>query len=120
MELQVYTALFVTTAAYAFLLSRFKYLIEPDLTWLEVVIGVALCLAAPAIVARWANVPTWQAYEVLTWRAFLVGGAPIVLWQLGRMTRARRLLERRIRERDGKSDATTLAEERGVRTQDDL
>jgi hypothetical protein len=121
MELRIYLVLFFTTAVYAFLLSRFKYLMEPDLTWIEVVVGVTLCLAAPALVARWEGVPTWQAYEALTWRAFLIGGAPIVLWQIGRATRTWRRVERRIRERDGKHDATaTMAEERGARTPDDL
>ena len=119
MELRIYLALFVTTALYALLLSKVKHLIEPDLTWLEVVIGVALCLAAPAIVARWSGVPTWQAYEALTWRAFLIGGAPIIIWQIGRATRTWRRVERRIRERDGKPNTETLAEECRVRTDGD-
>lgn len=120
MEARIYISLFLATSLYAFLLARFKYLIEPDLTWLEVVVGVAICLAAPALVARWMGVPTWQAYEALTWRAFIIGGAPIVLWQIGRATRTWRRVERRIRERDGKPSTEALAEECRVRPHDDL
>lgn len=120
MEVSVYLVLLATTTLYAFLLAKIKHILEPDLTILEVIVGVALCLAAPFVAARLADVPTWQAYEALTWRAFVVGGIPIAIWQFSRLARTWRRVERRIRERDGKPDTETLAEECRSSAQDDV
>ena len=83
-----YLLLLCVTTLYAVLLERYKHLWEPDLTWLEVAIGTALCLVIPWLLARTAP-GNWQLYEARTWQAFIVGGAPIVIWQLFRMTRSR-------------------------------
>lgn len=83
-----YLLLVLGTTLYAILLERFKHLWEPDLTWLEVAIGTALCLLVPFGLARSAPAD-WATYELRTWSAFVVGGLPIVAWQLFRMIRSR-------------------------------
>jgi hypothetical protein len=113
----IYSYLFVVTALYAVLLARFRHLWEPHLTWLEVVIGTVLVLMAPYLDARSNGPLTWELYEARVWQAFLVGGAPIIIWQLGRSVNAWRRVERRIRGRDGNTADRTapLAAERGPR-----
>lgn len=116
----IYVGLFLTTCAYAALLAKYRHLWEPHLTWLEVVIGTALCLLAPYLAARTA-VLTWAEYEALVWAAFAVGGAPILIWQLAQSIRAWRRIERRIRSRhDNQADRTAaLAAERRQSTETD-
>ena len=108
---QIYSALFLAAALYAALLASLRHVWEPDLTWLEVVIGVALCLAAP-YADRQQNGPyTSEVYEQRVWLAFVVGGLPIVAWQLGQSVRARLRVERRIRGKHGNTrDATEGAD----------
>ena len=118
----IYAALFLVTCAYAALLARFRHLWEPHLTWLEVVIGTALVLLAPYLNARYVTPPPdWATYEADVHLAFLVGGAPIIIWQLTQSIRAWRHVERRIRSRDGHpSDwAATLAAQRRPDADDD-
>lgn len=83
-----YSALALLTTLYAVLLDRHKEKWEPDWTWGEVAVGVALCLAAAAIAARQCD-PSWRDYELLVWASFVVGGTPIIIWQLKRMVGSR-------------------------------
>lgn len=106
---QIYTALFAATTLYAATLAWLRHIWEPDLTWLEVVIGTALCLAAPYADQRLNGPLTSEAYEARVWLAFLIGGLPIVIWQLGQSVRARLRVERRIR---GKHVSTRNAPDR--------
>jgi len=109
MTIAIYCGLFVTTALYAWTLERTRRYWDSDLTWLAVVIGVALCLMAPFLAARWSGVADWRAYEALVWWSFAVGSIPIIIWQLARSTQAWRAVERGL---NGQSDTEALAEER--------
>lgn len=103
----IYSYLFIVTTLYAGLLAWLKHLWEPDLTWLEVIIGVTLCLLAPYIDQRQNGPLTSELYEQRVWLAFIVGGFPIVVWQLSKSVRARIQAERRIRGHyDGARHAT--------------
>lgn len=118
---QIYGALFCATALYAALLAYLRHIWEPDLTWLEVVIGVALCLLAPYADQRQNGPLTSELYEQRVWQCFLIGGLPIIIWQLGQSVRARLRVERRIRgPRGNTTDHTAaLAGERGAQPQAD-
>jgi multisubunit Na+/H+ antiporter MnhE subunit len=107
----IYCYLFAGATTYAVLLAYFRHFWEPDLTWLEVIVGVMLCLIAPYADQR-ANGPlTSELYEQRVWLAFVIGGLPIVLWQIGKSTRARLQVERRIRGTHGNTrDATDRPE----------
>jgi hypothetical protein len=94
----IYLLLFIATALYAALLALFRHLWEPKLTWLEVAIGTAIVLAAPALDARWNGPLIAEIYELRVWAAFLVGGAPIVVWQIVKDVRAGNQAEREMRE----------------------
>lgn len=92
--LQTYCGLFAITTLYAVLLSRIPQ-IEPDLTFLEVIVGVAMCLYAAYFDRIWNGPMTSEVYEARVWLAFKVGGAPIIIWQLYKLIRAwRRITER--------------------------
>ena len=111
----IYLVLFLVTTGYAVLLAWFKHLWEPDFTFIEVIVGVAMCLAAP-YADRLLNGPyTAEVYEARVWAAFFVGSAPIVVWSLARTVRAWRRISQRIWRRDGESSAEALAGERGRR-----
>ena len=85
----VYPALFLTTTLYALVLdTNQRYAppdqkIEPDGTWKEVVIGDAICLIAATIRAYLGPNERWSVVRA-TGLAFIVGGAPIIAWQLWR------------------------------------
>lgn len=98
--LQIYAALFLATSLYAVVLARLKHLWEPDLTWLEVVIGVAMCLLAPYADQRLHGPLISELYEQRVWLAFLVGGTPIVIWRVGSSIRAWVRIGRRIFPKD--------------------
>ncbi len=104
---QIYTALFVTTSLYALLLAWLKHLWEPDLTWLEVVVGVAICLTAPYVDQRHNGPLTSELYEQRVWLAFIVGGLPIVIWRVGASVRAWLRISRRIFPRERANGNTT-------------
>lgn len=93
----IYCLLFAATTAYAVLLAWLKHLWEPDLTWLEVIIGVIICLLAPYFDQRQNGPLTSELYEQRVWAAFLVGGFPVVAWRIGASVRARLQAEKRIR-----------------------
>lgn len=121
MTVAIYIMLFVVTLTYAAILAHYRHILEPDLTWLEVVLGVVICLLAPYADARLSGGDVWQTYESRTWLAFLVGGAPIIGWQLIQSVRSRLRVEQRIR---GENDNTTsrteaLAAKRRSRPQED-
>jgi hypothetical protein len=107
--LQIYALLFASATLYAATLAVFRHVWEPDLTWLEVVIGTALCLAAPFADNRFNGPLTSEVYEQRVWLAFLIGGLPIIAWQIGQGVRAGQRLERRIR---GHDDTTRNATDR--------
>jgi hypothetical protein len=117
---QIYAALFAATTVYAALLAFLRHVWEPDLTWLEVVIGTALCLAAPYADQRLNGPLTSEIYEARVWLAFLIGGAPVVIWQLGQSVSAWRRIRRRIRgdhvviTRHPTDPAETLADHPGT------
>jgi hypothetical protein len=78
-EVPAYVALLCVTTIYALILFAWlKRRYEPDLTWLEVVIGVLLCMAVPVWLARQGRTYTWQEYEARVFIAFIVGGFPII------------------------------------------
>lgn len=77
----VYAVLFLATALYAVALHHWRRL-EPDWTWLEVVIGTSLVLAAPATLGELGELASWQDYQHAVWRSFIVGGLPVVVWQI--------------------------------------
>lgn len=117
--IDIYMLLFLATTGYAALLAWKKHIWEPDFTWLEVIIGVVLVLAAP-YADRLLNGPyTAEIYESRVWLAFLVGGAPIIVWSIARTVRAWRRISKRIWRRDGESSAEALAGERGGRAERD-
>src|SRR5690349_3425891 len=114
----IYLLLLIATTLYAIVLAQLPQL-EPDLTWLEVVIGVCLCLAAP-YVDRITNGPlTSEVYEQRVWLAFLIGGFPIIVWQIGKNVSERLQAERGIRGTHGNATrhapnrAPALADEPG-------
>lgn len=122
--IQIYVVLFVATSIYAALLAWLKHLWEPDLTWLEVVIGVAICLMAPALDQRWHGPLTSEVYELRVWQAFIVGGLPIVIWRVGASVRAWLRISRRIFPKDDHANTTdratsVAAERRGQSETDD-
>jgi len=115
----IYTYLFAAATLYAALLAFLRHVWEPDLTWLEVVIGTALCLSAPYADQRLNGPLTSELYEARVWLAFLIGGLPIIAWQLGQSVRARLRVERRIRgkhvsTRDAADRAEALADHAGA------
>lgn len=92
----VYPALFLTTTLYAVALELNKRYappskkIEPKYTWAEVVVGDLICLGAGAIRA-WLG-PNDRTHTLRsTGLAFIVGGTPIITWQLWRERRRQRV-----------------------------
>ncbi len=85
----VYPALFLTTTLYAVVLdTNQRYAppdqkIEPDGIWKEVVIGDTLCLIAATIRAYLGPNERWSVVRA-TGLAFIVGGTPMIVWQLWR------------------------------------
>ena len=115
MVAQTYLALFLATTLYALVLAWLKRKWEPDLTWIEVAIGVAICMGAPAWLARAGLVESWQVYEQYAFLAFIVGGFPIAIWQTIHNRRAadatRDEAKRLLAQERGHADASdTLAE----------
>lgn len=114
----VYFATFCLTSLYALILEHLKKRLEPDLTWVEVAVGCALCLFAPLVLARISPTMTWQDYESSVWLSFVVGGLPIII---GQFIRTRRTVEDAIatlRDLNKKAhygnSAEEVAEERGI------
>jgi len=111
----IYAYLLAATTLYALLLAYSKHLWEPDLTWLEVIVGVAICLAAPYLDLRANGPQTSELYEQRVWLAFLIGGLPIVVWRVGASIRAWSRIGRHTFLRtygDTTDHATSVASER--------
>lgn len=77
--------LMVTTTAFAVWLDTHKEH-EPDFTWLEVVVGTAICLTAAGLRSRKTG-GDWRTHERHVWRAFVLGGLPVIA---GEVTQALR------------------------------
>jgi hypothetical protein len=97
----IYSYLFAATALYAVVLARYGWVLNPDWTWLQVVAGTVLCLLAPYLDQRYNGPLTSELYEHRVWMAFLVGGFPIVVWQISQSARAHLRVERRILRKHG-------------------
>ena len=54
---------------------------HPEWEWLVVVVGVVWVLGALFLLTHVGLFP-WRSYW-LVWIAFIAGGAPIIIWQLG-------------------------------------
>lgn len=91
-------ALVTTTSAYAAWLAHEKRH-EPDWTWVSVVAGTALCLGAAGAQSRLAG-GAWRDHERRVWRAFVLGGMPIIVGEIAQWLarRAERERYRRLRQ----------------------
>jgi len=78
-------ALMLVTSGYALWLDHHKEH-EPDWTWLEVVVGTAICLTAAGLRSR-ALGGDWRAHERSVIRAFVLGGLPIVAGEVSQALR---------------------------------
>lgn len=79
-----YTALLLTTTIYAGVLAHYQERIFPRFTWLTVVIGFVLCWAGAWVHLSlvWPQAD-WQRGLIEVFRAFVIGGLPIVIWKVG-------------------------------------
>ncbi len=96
-------------SGYAALLDRYKHRWEPEWTWVEVVVGNSLCLAAAALRTRTRRSRSWRGYEHDVARSFAIGGLPIIAWRVLRtVTMHRRGYELALQHlKAGDDDATT-------------
>lgn len=78
--------LVLATSAYALWLDSHKKA-EPDWTWVEVVVGTSICLLAAGLRSRVMG-GDWRDHERATWRAFLLGGMPIIAGEVSQALRA--------------------------------
>ena len=76
--------LVLTTTAYSFWLDKHKHA-EPDWTWAEVVFGVGIVLTAAGLRTRAQGRP--DLHETNVWRAFLLGGTPIICGEISQALR---------------------------------
>jgi hypothetical protein len=79
--------LVLAMSAYAWWLDGHKSA-EPDWTWVEVAVGTGACLLAAGMRTRANASATWQSHEGNTWRAFLLGGAPVIAGEISQAIRA--------------------------------
>lgn len=103
--------LVLSTTVYALWLDGHKHQ-EPDWTWLEVVGGVSAVLAAAGLRSRCQTNPTWRDHEHNVWRAFALGGMPIICGEVSQALRAWRDRDAYIKrqwEREGYDGTPTLA-----------
>lgn len=80
-------ALVTATSTFAAWLDTNKDL-EPDFTWAEVAAGTALCLTAAGLQSRLVG-GDWRAHEREVWRAFALGGPPVVVGEVRQWLRRR-------------------------------
>lgn len=73
--------LLIATTAYSALIEKVKPFLEPDLIWIEVAGGTAICLLFPFLARRRGEIATAHSYERAVWRAFVTGAVPVVIWQ---------------------------------------
>lgn len=74
-----------TTSIYALILDRTRAIWKPGLTWLTVVIGVAVCLGFARAATPDAGTVAEHDRNLRT--AFIVGGLPVILWRIVRSKR---------------------------------
>lgn len=78
--------LVLSTTAFSLWLEEHKHG-EPDWTWLEVVAGCGIVLAAAGLRSRVQPATTWQEHEHNVWRAFVLGGMPIICGEISQALR---------------------------------
>lgn len=82
-----YSMLFLATGLYAWILDirHDRNGVNPDVTVVEVVFGTFICLlAAGNAITYGTGTSAWEGW-MYTAGSFLVGGAPIIIWQIARM-----------------------------------
>ena len=82
-----YVTLFLSSGMYAWILDirPDRNGVNSDVTVVEVVFGTFMCLlAAGNAVVYGTGTYAWDGWMVSA-GSFLVGGAPIIIWQIGRM-----------------------------------
>lgn len=91
--------LMVVTTAFALWLDTHKEH-EPDWTWAEVAFGSAVCLSAAYLRTRAGGGGDWRVHNRNVWRAFVLGGLPIIAGEVsqalrrwGERDRYRRLMQ---------------------------
>lgn len=104
-------ALVLTTTGYALWLDQHKHQ-EPDWTWLEVVAGVGIVLTAAGVRSRCQGVTDWRDHEHNVWRAFVLGGLPVICGEISQALRGwrdREAYRRAQWEKFGDDPEATLA-----------
>lgn len=76
--------LVLSTTSYSLWLDQHKHA-EPDWTWLEVVVGVGIVLTAAGLRTRVQGRPELHEHNV--WRAFALGGLPIICGEISQALR---------------------------------
>lgn len=71
-----------SSSLYAYLLQRYARRLTADTTWMQVVAGDAMCLAYASARLRVDPPTSPEQAERAVWRSFVMGGLPIILWQL--------------------------------------
>lgn len=90
-------ALVSAASAYAsWLWDHKKY--EPDWIWTGVVAGAAGCLVAAGLQSRIAG-GDWRDHERRVWRAFALGGVPIIVGEIAQWLVQRDQRQRYLRQR---------------------
>jgi protein-S-isoprenylcysteine O-methyltransferase Ste14 len=87
-DIGIHAALMAATTCYAVILSRHAEWSLDHTVW-EVIVGVVLVILAVAVqVEIW---PDMSAHETLVRMvsAFIIGGLPIIIWQVAEMIRRR-------------------------------
>lgn len=77
--------LMMVTTAFALWLDTHKEH-EPDWTWVEVAVGTTICLVAAGLRTRVTG-GDWRTHERNTWRAFILGGLPIIAGEVSQALR---------------------------------
>ncbi|WP_110513217.1 hypothetical protein [Herpetosiphon llansteffanensis] len=124
MPINIGIGLAMATMLYAVMLEHYKHYLEPDWTWIEVVVGTLLCVTAAGIAIRLTPNASWPQYEQQIIASFGIGGGVIITWQVWRMIKRRQqtravvfdLVNGDHQERDVDATATTPLAERGERT----
>lgn len=82
-----FTMLALTTSLYSWYLDlrHERTYINPDITVLEVIAGTFICLLFAGLALPEHSSGTMLDGWLITCAAFLVGGAPVVVWQLARI-----------------------------------
>lgn len=73
---------FAACAGYAALLETNKHRLTSQHTWMQVVVGNSICLAFAGFRLRQRFGWTSDQAERQYWRSYIVGGLPVIAWQL--------------------------------------